>query len=145
MFDIDRWQEIFEAIGKNKLRTFLTGLSVASGIFILVILLGFSSGIQKGVKSQFEQDAVNRVSIRTRVTTKEYKGLNPGRRIQLHNDDFSQINTTYDDQLEYKTAIYNMWSSHPCERQQKVSWHLWLKDRRVLERTERSRCLMQTI
>jgi len=111
MFDIDRWQEIFEAIGKNKLRTFLTGLSVASGIFILVILLGFSSGIQKGVKSQFEQDAVNRVSIRTRVTTKEYKGLNPGRRIQLHNDDFSQINTTYDDQLEYKTAIYNMWSS----------------------------------
>lgn len=111
MFDIDRWQEIFEAIGKNKLRTFLTGLSVASGIFILIILLGFSSGIQKGVKSQFEQDAVNRVSIRTRVTTKEYKGLNPGRRIQLHNDDFSQINASYDDQLEYKTALFNRWSS----------------------------------
>ena len=111
MFDIDRWQEIFEAIGKNKLRTFLTGLSVASGIFILVILLGFSSGIQKGVKSQFEQDAVNRISIRTRVTTKQYKGLNPGRRIQLHNDDFSQINATYDDQLEYKTALFNRWSS----------------------------------
>jgi putative ABC transport system permease protein len=111
MFDIDRWQEIFEAIGKNKLRTFLTGLSVASGIFILVILLGFSSGIQKGVKSQFEQDAVNRVSIRTRVTTKEYKGLNPGRKIQLHNDDFSQINASYDDQLEYKTALFNRWSS----------------------------------
>ena len=74
MFDIERWQEIFEAIGKNKLRTFLTGLSVASGIFILVILLGFSSGIQKGVKTQFEQDAVNRVSVSTRVTTKEYKG-----------------------------------------------------------------------
>ena len=111
MFDIDRWQEIFEAIGKNKLRTFLTGLSVASGIFILVILLGFSSGIQKGVKTQFEQDAVNRVSVSTRVTTKEYKGLNPGRRIQLHNDDFSQINNTYDDQLEYKTALYSTWSS----------------------------------
>ena len=118
MFDIDRWQEIFEAIGTNKLRTFLTGLSVASGIFILVILLGFSSGIQKGVKSQFEQDAVNRISIRPRVTTKEYKGLNPGRRIQLHNDDFSQINDTYEDQLEHKTAIYNMWSSqvtYNCE------------------------------
>lgn len=111
MFDVERWQEIFETIGKNKLRTFLTGLSVASGIFILVILLGFSSGIQKGVKSQFEQDATNRVAVRTRVTTKSYKGLNPGRRIQLRNDDFTEINNKYDEQLEYKTAIYNMWGS----------------------------------
>ena len=111
MFDIERWQEIFETIGKNKLRTFLTGLSVASGIFILVILLGFSSGIQKGVKSQFEQDATNRIAVRTRVTTKGYKGLNPGRRIQLRNDDFTEINDKYEEQLEYKTAIYNMWRS----------------------------------
>ncbi|GER58272.1 ABC transporter permease [Patiriisocius marinus] len=111
MFDIERWQEIFETIGKNKLRTFLTGLSVASGIFILVILLGFSSGIQKGVKSQFERDATNRVSVRTRTTTKSYKGLNPGRYIQLRNSDFTEINNKYDNELEYKTAIYNMWGS----------------------------------
>ena len=111
MFDIERWQEIFETIGKNKLRTFLTGLSVASGIFILVILLGFSSGIQKGVKSQFERDATNRVSVRTRTTTKSYKGLNPGRFIQLRNSDFTEINNKYDNELEYKTAIYNMWGS----------------------------------
>ncbi len=111
MFDIERWQEIFETISKNKLRTFLTGVSVASGIFILVILLGFSSGIQKGVKAQFERDATNRISVRTRVTTKSYKGLNPGRYIQLHNDDFSRINNKYEDELEYKTAVYNMWGS----------------------------------
>jgi len=111
MFNVERWQEIFETIGKNKLRTFLTCLSVTSGIFILVILLGFSSGIQKGVKTQFEQDATNRISVRTRVTTKSYKGLNPGRYIQLRNDDFEGINNKYDDVLEYKTSIYNIWGS----------------------------------
>ncbi|WP_432412656.1 ABC transporter permease [Rasiella sp. SM2506] len=111
MFDLERWQEIFETIGKNKLRTFLTGLSVASGIFILVILLGFSSGIQKGVKTQFEQDATNRISVWTRMTTKSYKGLNPGRFIQMRTSDFEAINNKYEDNLEYKTAIFNMWGS----------------------------------
>ena len=111
MFSIERWQEIFETIGKNKLRTFLTCLSVTSGIFILVILLGFSSGIQKGVKTQFEQDATNQISVRTRVTTKSYKGLNPGRYIQLRNSDFEGINSKYAEDLEYKTSIYNIWGS----------------------------------
>ena len=71
MFDIERWQEIFETLRKNKLRTFLTGLSVASGIFILVILLGFSTGIQNGVRSEFQKDATNLISVWTGVTTKE--------------------------------------------------------------------------
>lgn len=109
MLNIERWQEIFETLNKNRLRTFLTGLSVASGIFILVILLGFSSGIQKGVKSQFEQDATNRISVWTGVTTKGYKGLNPGRFIQMKNEDFSEISRKYEDNLEYKTAIYSIW------------------------------------
>lgn len=109
MFDIERWQEIFETLRKNKLRTFLTGLSVASGIFILVILLGFSEGIANGVKSQFEQDATNRVSVWTGVTTKGYKGLNPGRYIQLKNSTFEAVENEYDDYLEYRTKDYMIW------------------------------------
>tara|TARA_R110002049_G_scaffold274751_2_gene452718 strand:+ start:2133 stop:3377 length:1245 start_codon:yes stop_codon:yes gene_type:complete len=109
MFDIERWQEIFDTLSKNKLRTILTGVSVASGIFILVILLGFSSGIQNGVTEQFSGDATNKISIRTRSTTKGYKGLNPNRRIQLKNEDFYAISNTYDDYLEYKSAGYSIW------------------------------------
>ncbi|MEP5256395.1 MAG: ABC transporter permease [Winogradskyella arenosi] len=106
MFDIERWQEIFETLSKNKLRTFLTGLSVASGIFILVILLGFSEGIANGVKSQFEQDATNKISVWTGVTTKGYKGLNPGRYVQLKNSSFEAIENQYDDYFEYRTKDY---------------------------------------
>lgn len=109
MFSLERWHEIFETINKNRLRTFLTALSVASGIFILVILLGVSTGIQKGVQSEFEQDAANRISVWTGTTTKEYKGLNPGRYIQLKNEDHVLIESNYDDYLEYRTPIYSIW------------------------------------
>ena len=108
MFDLDRWQEIFETIRKNKLRTFLTGISVASGIFILVILLGFGQGMQNGIKKEFEADATNRIWIWTEVTTKEHKGLNPGRRIQLRNENYINLTTMYSNELEYKSDLYRV-------------------------------------
>jgi putative ABC transport system permease protein len=109
MFNIERWQEIFEAIAKNKLRTFLTGISVASGIFILVILLGAGKGLQNGIEKQFEQDAAGIIQIWSGVTTKEYKGLNPGRKVQFRNSDFSQSVQKFDDRLELKASGYNFW------------------------------------
>ncbi|THV58906.1 ABC transporter permease [Flagellimonas alvinocaridis] len=104
MFDIERWQEIFDTIRKNKLRTFLTGLSVASGIFILVILLGFGQGMQNGIEREFKQDASTSVWAWPGVTSKEYKGLNPGRRIQFVNENFNKAESLFKDAIEYKSA-----------------------------------------
>jgi len=109
MFDLERWQEIFETLSKNKLRTILTGISVASGIFILVVLLWFSRGVQNGVTSQFQQDATNTLRVWTGNTTKEYKGLNPGRYIQLKNEDYNTISRVYKDDIEYKSSYYTIW------------------------------------
>ena len=109
MFNIERWQEIFEAISKNRLRTFLTGVSVASGIFILVILLGAGKGLQNGIEKQFERDAAGIVEVWSGTTAKEYKGLNPGRQIQFRNSDYSQSVQKFEDKLELRAATYNFW------------------------------------
>lgn len=109
MFSLERWLEVFEAIGKNKLRTFLTGFSVAIGILILVLLLGVGEGMKNGIELQFAQDAQNRVEIWSGVTTVEYKGLNPGRRIQFKNQDYDLITKNYGENLEYKSSRYRRW------------------------------------
>ena len=110
MFNIERWQEIFQTIAKNKLRTFLTGVSVASGIFILVILLGFGQGMENGISKEFQNDASNRISVWSGVTTVEHKGLNPGRFIQMKNKDFEFITKKYSDKIENKSSLYRIWN-----------------------------------
>jgi putative ABC transport system permease protein len=138
MFDIERWQEIFETLSKNKLRTFLTGLSVASGIFILVVLLGFSKGIENGVKSQFEQDATNRISVSTGVTTKGYKGLNPGRDIQMKNGNFNIISQKYADNIEYESATHRVWGAEFTYKNETGNYRLLgiMPDHQFIENAE---------
>ena len=104
MFDIERWQEIFDTIRKNKLRTFLTGLSVASGIFILVILLGFGQGMRNGIEQEFKQDASTSIWAWPGMTSKGYKGLNPGRRIRFVNENFETVSSMYEEDIEYESS-----------------------------------------
>ena len=91
MFDLDKWQEIFSTIRKNKLRTFLTGFSVAWGILMLIILLGAGEGLQHGTENQFKGDALNSVWVIPGKTSIPYAGYNAEREIKLRNEDFEDI------------------------------------------------------
>jgi putative ABC transport system permease protein len=88
---IDKWEEIFSTLRKNKLRTFLTGFSVAWGVFMLIILLGSGRGLENGVSDQFKSSATNTLWIWGGETTKPYKGLKPGRDINFENKDYNEI------------------------------------------------------
>ena len=59
MFSRDTWKEIFETIQKNKLRTFLSGFTVALGIFIFVVLFGMGNGLINTFDKFFRDDATN--------------------------------------------------------------------------------------
>lgn len=111
MFVIDRWEEIFSIIKKNKLRTFLTGFSVAWGIFMLIILLGSGRGLENGVRQQFESSAVNTLWVWGGETTLAYKGLKPGREITFNNTDYDQINSTVSG-IEYIAGRTFVWGDN---------------------------------
>jgi putative ABC transport system permease protein len=106
MFDKDTWTEIFQILGKNKLRTFLTAFSVAWGIFILIVLLGAGTGLRNGAQSQFGNDAANSIWIDGGQTTKAFGGYQPGRTIQLVNSDYKHISTNIRD-VEYSSSVFN--------------------------------------
>ncbi len=97
MFDLDKWQEILITIRKNKLRTFLTGFSVAWGIMMLVILLAAGQGLLNGVKGTFVDDAANTLFITPGNTSMAYQGYQPNRPVIFQNDELDYLTTEYPD------------------------------------------------
>jgi len=90
MFDQDKWEEIWQTIMKHKLRTFLTSFGVFWGIFMLVILLGAGRGLYNGTMQNF-QIAKNAVFIWGNETSIPFAGFQPGRSINMTNDDYTLL------------------------------------------------------
>lgn len=93
MFDFDSLREIGSTISKNKMRTMLTGLAVAWGIFMLIFLLACGNGLRNGMQSNFSNRAVNSVSLRPGWTSMPYKGMPVDRRITFDQRDYRLIRT----------------------------------------------------
>ncbi|MGI9549866.1 MAG: ABC transporter permease [Aurantibacter sp.] len=103
MFSRDTWHEIFETIQKNKLRTFLSGFTVALGILIFVVLFGFGNGLINTFQEFFEDDAQNIIYVFAGRTSLPYKGYKSGRQIEFENSDLADINKNFTMFLEYTT------------------------------------------
>ena len=101
MFSSDSWQEIFQTIKKNKLRTFLSGFTISLGIFIFIILLGFGNGLTNSFNEFFLDDATNTFFIFPGKTSMPYKGYKANRNIQFKNDDLADIQQNFRFYLQY--------------------------------------------
>ena len=104
MFDLDRWREIFQSINKNRLRSVLSGFTVAFAILLFTLLFGIVSGLSNSFKDAFADDAQNMMVVRVWKTSKPYKGLQTGRRIQLRNADYDYVKDEYEEKIQYQTA-----------------------------------------
>ena len=117
--NIDLWQEIWGTVRRNKLRTFLTALAVAWGIFMLVVLLAAGRGLQNGIEYQFRDDATNSLWIWPSKTSLPWQGQPIGRQVQLTNADFEAIKRLPG--VEHITGRVYLWNEGTVVRGDKKS------------------------
>lgn len=85
----DIFIEILTTIKHNRLRTALTGFSVAWGIFILIVLLGAGNGLINATMGNSSRYLSTSMVVSGGATSKAYDGLGESRDVQLNDKDFN--------------------------------------------------------
>ena len=88
LFDSDWWQEIWITISRNKSRSVLTAFGVFWGMFMLVIMAGAGSALEKGIMGNVEGVATNSCFFFADKTSVPYKGFRKGRFWDLKVEDY---------------------------------------------------------
>lgn len=91
LFKKDTWQEIYHSLRNNKLRTLLTMIGVAWGMFLYVSLLGAAKGMQNGFDKLFSGFATNSIFMWGQNTNIPYAGFPKGRKVDLHLADIEML------------------------------------------------------
>ena len=103
---MDFWREIFMALSRNKLRTFLTGFAISWGIFILIVLLAAGNGLVKGISAEFSDQRINVYMIYSGETSKPYKGHGTNRSIMFNDKDIRFLETNVKNVGQVSPRIY---------------------------------------
>ena len=91
MFDQDFWQEVWESIRKQKMRSLMTAFGVFWGLLILMFLIGAGMGFSGGIAGQMKAIPNNTVAYFTSPTTIAYGGFERGRSWNITDADFAAI------------------------------------------------------
>ncbi|MCF7559242.1 ABC transporter permease [Sabulilitoribacter multivorans] len=91
LFDRDTWQEVFDSLSKNKLRSILTMVGVWWGILLLIGLLGSARGLENSFNRLFGSFATNSVFVWGQSTSRPFKGFQEGREVKLSLSDAKNI------------------------------------------------------
>lgn len=95
IFNRDAWAEVYAAIRKNKMRTVLTMIGVAWGMFLFVALLGASRGVQNGFDKIFANSATNSLFVWMQQTSIPFEGYQRGRTLELKVEDIEAIKAEF--------------------------------------------------
>jgi len=107
---IDLINEILQTLKHNKMRTALTGIAVAWGIFMLIVLLGVGNGVTNSFKKNAMTPGSQKINVWGGRTSKPYHGYREGRRIDLKQNDMTVIadeNAKFVDEVTSTIDGYN--------------------------------------
>lgn len=96
LFERDTWQEVYDSISKNKLRSILTMVGVWWGILLLIGLLGSAKGIENSFNRLFGDFATNSVFVWGQTTSKPFRGFQEGKSIRLSLSDAKKVEENVD-------------------------------------------------
>ncbi len=91
LFERDTWQEVYDSLSKNKLRSALTMVGVWWGILLLIGLLGSAKGLENSFNRLFGSFATNSVFVWGQSTSKPFKGFQEGKRVRLSLSDAKKV------------------------------------------------------
>ena len=98
---------------------------------------GIANGLNNTFAEEFVDDAANAVFIRSGTTTKPYKGLQAGRKIQFKNEDYQYIKTDFDENVEFITSrIYKDVAASYKNEKNNYSLRAVHPDHQYLEKTK---------
>lgn len=103
MFDIDRWEEIWQTIMRNRWRSFMTAMGVFWGIFMLIVMSGSGLGLERKLMGQVGDFATNSCFFFTDLTGEPYKGFARGRNWSFEYSDLDAVKKNID-KVKYATG-----------------------------------------
>jgi len=90
-------------------------MSVAWGVFVLALLLGAGTGLEKGTEWEFRDDAVASLFVQSGLTSVAYAGHKVGREVRFMDDDYDALGREIT-ALEHRSGRFYLWGEFQVRR-----------------------------
>lgn len=87
----DPWLELAQVMLRNPFRTLMSSLGVGWGMFMILITVGASNGLEEGVRADLGSRVKNSAFLWTNQTTMPFKGYPKGRYFRLQAADVAHL------------------------------------------------------
>ncbi len=118
---IDTLQELFATLSRSKLRTTLTGISVSTGMFLLILLLGAGNGIIHAFENMSGNLSLDVMEIYGGITSLPYHGMKEGRQVSLDKRDIEIAGHNFKNRVNTATGVMSQGGVTIRHGQQSVS------------------------